>query len=256
MSYKILLQKILPSYFISKYKTWRCFKIIKNFDINDEPDLYIAQYLVSPQSNVVDIGANIGVYTKYLSQFAAKIISIEPVPFTFSILEKVISRFNLRNVEPYQIAISNKVGKAMITVPEKEGTLNYYRAALDNSSVNSFDMKFEIQTKTIDSLFQSIGNDISLIKCDVEGHELACIQGAINFLRNYKPAWLIEVSGNPDDPNSSASQLFQMLENFDYSAWFYEKGKLKKRERGDSSINYFFLQSYHLKQIQNETNYI
>jgi FkbM family methyltransferase len=252
---KQLLQKLIPSFLINKYKKWRCYKIIENFDIQQESDLYIAESLVSPQSQFIDIGANIGVYTKYLSKFVGKVISIEPVPHTYSILEHVIARFNLTNVEPKQIAISNKVGETVITVPSVEGTINYYRASINNS-VNQFDMKFEVQTETIDSLFLKTGDDISLIKCDVEGHELACIQGSIKFLENYKPAWLIEISGNPDEPKSSANQLFKIMESFGYLVWLFEKGKLRKREIGDESINYFFLQTFHSEKISEETSYI
>ena len=252
---KQLLQKIIPSFLTNKYKKWRCYKIIENFDIQQESDLYIAESLVSPQSHFIDIGANIGVYTKYLSKFVGKVISIEPVPNTYSVLEHIIARFNLTNVEPKQIAISNKVGKTVITVPNVEGTINYYRASIDNS-VNQSDMKLEVQTETIDSLFLESGDDISLIKCDVEGHELACIQGSIKFLENYKPAWLIEISGNPDDPKSSAKQLFKIMESFGYSVWLFENGKVKKREIGDESINYFFLQTFHLEKISEEANYI
>lgn len=253
---KLLLQRITPSFLINKYKKWRCYKIIENFDIHKEPDLYIAEHLVSSQCHFIDIGANIGIYTKYLSKSVGKVISIEPVPHTFYILKNVITHFKLTNVEPYQIAISNKIGKAVISVPNVEGTINYYRASIGNSENHTSNIKFEVQTETIDSLFSKIGNDISLIKCDVEGHELACIQGSLKFLESYKPAWLIEISGNPDDPKSSANQIFKIMESFGYSVWLFEKGKLKKRVIGDESINYFFLQNYHLEKIKNETNYI
>ena len=253
---KQLLQRVVPSFLIYRYKEWRCYKIIKNFDIDQEPDLQIAELLVTPQSHFIDIGANIGVYTKHLSGFVGKVVSIEPVPRTYSILESIITRFELTNVEPKRIAISNKVGQTDIAVPNESGTINYYRATIETSEITGSGMTFEIQTETIDSLFLKSGENISLIKCDVEGHELACIEGSMKYLERYKPAWLIEISGNPDDPNSSANQLFEIMQRFEYSVWLFKKGKLKRREIGDESINYFFLQTSHVEKISEEASFI
>ncbi|MCK5472518.1 MAG: FkbM family methyltransferase, partial [Planctomycetes bacterium] len=104
----------------------------------------------------------------------------------------------------------------------------------------------KIPTITIDSKFCGVSQAISLIKCDVEGHELACIKGAQELLARYQPIWLIEVSDDPDNSESSAHILFQQLAKNGYSAWWFDGTTLRKRGVGDKSINYFFLKDNHI----------
>jgi hypothetical protein len=88
------------------------------------------------------------------------------------------------------------------------------------------------------------------IKCDVEGHELACVKGAIRVIRRSRPAWLIEVSGNPDEWTSTAYQVFKLLGEAGYEAYWFDGKRVAKRYAGDQSINYFFLRVEHLVSLQ------
>jgi len=247
---KAVIQRTIPDFILNKLKEKRYFKTLRDFKVSDEPDLIVAKELVNNQE-FIDLGANIGVYTTYLSPFAKKTYSFEPVPLSFSLLSLYINKFSLNNVEVHQIAVSDKVGSAVIEVPIYEGIRNYYRANLTKTkTVNSSDMKFTVQTTTIDSFFVDIPNEVSFIKCDVEGHELACILGAQKFIDQHKPAWLIEVSNNPDVPNNPAHKLFEIMENHGYEVYLFDQQVLKKRKKGDKSVNFFFLQKNHLELLK------
>jgi hypothetical protein len=89
-----------------------------------------------------------------------------------------------------------------------------------------------------------------LIKCDVEGHELACLQGARRLLEKEKPAWLIEVSSDPDCAGSQASDLFGLLEQAGYRAFRWQASRLVPRRRGDRWVNYFFLTGAHIELLR------
>ena len=84
-----------------------------------------------------------------------------------------------------------------------------------------------------------------------EGHEPACIKGAARFLARSQAAWLIEVSGEPDDTDSAAHHVFHILHDHGYSAWWYDGSKLRKRRPGDKSTNYFFLKDNHIDVLKN-----
>lgn len=246
---KRILQNIAPEFLLSFYKKKAYIHQIKDADISDEPDLIIAQKIISADSVVIDIGSNIGLYVDFLSQQAKKIISFEPVPFTFDILLNNASKFGWNNLEAHQIAISDKVGETFIKVPIQSGVYNYFRATVSEQE-NGKGTSFKVFTKTIDSLFMKFNEPISLIKCDTEGHELAVLKGAQKFLKTNRPAWLMEVSGNPDELHSEAYNVFKFLSKLDYIPYFFKEPVLKKRKKGDTSINYFFLQKSHIRDLE------
>lgn len=248
--FKRFIQQCIPDVILQKYKQHKFFRLVRDFDINDEPDLLIARNLIDKNSVFVDIGANIGLYTRFLSPHAKSVISFEPVPFTFSILSKNISKFGLQNVELHPVAISDDDGHAIIEVPIQAGVRNYFRAALSEQKDNSeSEMAFTVKTASIDSLFSGSNDDITFIKCDAEGHELAIIKGAGKFLQENRPSWLIEVSGNPDESGTEAAELFSIMKKYNYEIFFYDGQTLRKFKPGDKSINYFFLQDGHLDLI-------
>lgn len=248
-SFKSYIQNKIPCFLLSVYKTRKFYKIAAKSGVETEPDLLIARHLVSIHSVFVDIGANIGIYTKALSALSAKVISFEPVPFTFKMLNKIVGHFSLVNVETRQIAISDKPGTAILHIPEQHGVKNYYRASLTGREAQPPAMAVEVQTDTLDNALKGISS-VSFVKCDVEGHELACIQGALNILETQKPAWLIEINSDPDNPESEAFELFGIMKLFGYTSWFRSGERLKKREEGDTSINYFFLTTAHVDLLK------
>lgn len=248
---KRIIQSLIPSFILNWYKESQYFKIIRDFNIKDQPDLLVAEKLVNKESLFIDIGANIGLYTKHLSPFTKQVRSYEPVPFTFDMLSKNVSKFDLKNVELNEIAISSKNGEAIIEVPIQGGARNYYRATLETSeNIDSSEMKVKVPTQTIDSIFLQQANQISLIKVDVEGHELSVIQGSKHFLEKSSASWLMEISENPDDKETSAFELFKIMSSNGFEVYLYENEILRKRKLGDSSINYFFLKDEHLEKLQ------
>jgi len=251
--FKNILLQFIPSFLLRKYKQKKFYSLIKNFEIADEPDLVIAQKLCNPAQFVIDIGANIGLYSKFLSPLASKIIAIEPVPFTFDILTNNMKQFDVENIHIYNQAISNQIGETLITVPMQSGVRNYFRASISDM-VNEADSKYTlpIKTTTLDSLCLKIAANISLIKCDIEGHELECLQGSEQILNTAKPAWLIEVSGNPDKNDSSSYQVFELLQGKGYRAFWFDGETLFERRPGDSSVNYFFLMDMHIDLLKYE----
>lgn len=247
---KRLFQSLIPSFILDKYKESQYFKILRDFDIKDQPDLIIAEKLVDESSIFVDIGANIGLYTKYISPLVKQVKSFEPVPFTFDMLSKNVAKFELGNVELNQVAISSSDGEATIEVPIQGGARNYYRASLElSNSDNSSEMKIRVPTKTIDSLFLIQIEEISFIKIDVEGHELSVINGAASFLKSTHCAWLIEIDGNPDEENSPAFEVFKQMKKAGFTGFFFDGKILQQRKEGDTSVNYFFLLEQHVDKL-------
>lgn len=249
---KRLALRYLPDLLLQKLKKIHYAKALRAAAENGEPDLKVVRHLVGAGSHVIDIGANFGLYTKFLSELVdvtGRVYSIEPVALTYEILTSNLKRLKLRNVEPFNMAISDDDGTKSMEVPlYASGGENFYEARIVKSSSAAPNRAVEVPSRALDSLFGHLRN-IDFVKCDVEGHELACLRGARMILRKNKPAWLIEVSGNPDDSRSPAAELFRLLTSNGYMAMWFDGLHLRQRERGERSLNYFFLTRRHLRLI-------
>lgn len=79
-----------------------------------EIDAPLVKHLISSGDYVVDIGASIGIYTKFLSQLvgpAGKVWSFEPISDTFEFLTNNVRKLGLENVELVNAAVSDKDGQ-------------------------------------------------------------------------------------------------------------------------------------------------
>ena len=248
--------KILPQSTIQLIKKRHYLRLLRSPLLEKEPELRVVRYLVKQGDTVIDIGANVGVYSKILSVLVGAeghVYSIEPFPPTFEILCYNVRKLHLDNVEPVNVAVSDSEAVVTMAIPyDPSGAETHYRASIitDRPEEGKTETA-NVQAIKIDSRFLSESGTISFIKCDVEGHEPACIKGAAKFLARSQPAWLIEVSGEPDNANSAAHSVFKILCDQGYSAWWYDGSKLRKRRPGDKSTNYFFLKENHIDILKN-----
>lgn len=84
---------------------------------------------------VFDIGANIGMFSKYIDEKYSnlKIYAFEPIPQIFSVLKVNLKEHS--NIKLYQLGISNK---------EENTMFNYYPKVSADSTANPFDMEKQI----------------------------------------------------------------------------------------------------------------
>jgi FkbM family methyltransferase len=251
---KGLALRVLPDRMLQIVKKVHYARMLESLSEDDERDFRIINHLVSPGDWVVDIGANIGVYTKYLSELVGaegRVYSVEPVPLTLDILVSNVRKLGFKNVETINCAISDFNGSVTMEVPlYQSGGENFYEARIVSENADNSLRRIRVQSRTIDSLFSDLDHHISFIKCDAEDHELKCVKGASGIIKKSKPAWLIEISGDPDDPGSAAYQTFRLLNQEGYEAFWFDGESLRKRSTGDGSVNYFFLSAKHLQALR------
>lgn len=252
---KTALLRFLPECFLLPLKKSHYARVLGKSSIDDEPDLKVVKALVVEGDVVVDVGANIGLYSYYLSSFVGAggvVYSIEPVPSTFAILSANMSAFNLKNVQLLPYALDQEPGQRGMAAPKFDsGGVNYYRASF--SEANGSD-QIVVSTSSMDSLF--LESEVTFVKIDVEGAELSVLLGAQTFLSQKTPAWLIEISGNPDDLSGTAWKVFSLMKDSQYQTYWFNGEVLKKRKSGEISINYFFLKEQHLEQIKKSSSVV
>jgi FkbM family methyltransferase len=217
--------------------------VIKQFY---EPDVEIVRSIVKPGDRVLDIGANAGWYTYLLSQCvgpSGHVTSIEPIPPTFEILTHCAKALKLTNVDLMNYAVSNEKGVVRMELPDfEDGGQNFYQARIVTPNPTRVgDGGFCVESRTLDDLFARDKKPIHFIKCDVEGHELSAIEGAENIITRDHPAWILEVSGDPDRQDSIAHRVVELLSDYGYTAHWFDGNAIRERVAGDISVNYCFI---------------
>lgn len=250
---KVLI-RIVPQKHLLKLMKLHYARLLESFSVEQEPDLCVARHLILNGSYVVDVGANIGVYTKFLSRWVGDhgvVYSVEPIPSTYEILSSNIKRLQLRNVKPINCTISDSDGIVTMEIPiDNRGVENHYEARVVEVQPNCHFKQLSVEAKTIDSLLFETNHNITFIKIDTEGHELLCTKGALRTIKKYSPALLIEISTDPDDPESEASQLVNLLKEHNYDPWWFDGKILRQRLVENTSTNYFFLNSNHVDTLR------
>jgi FkbM family methyltransferase len=254
------LLALTPKVILWYLKRIHYLRVFKNVSETTEKDLKIVRQIVKSGEYVVDIGSNIGIYTAFLSGLVGeegRVFSIEPVTFTFDFLRNNVKKTKKGNVVLLNYAISQSDGELLMEIPKyTTGGENYYQARICQKYSKSPHAVEAVQARRLDSLLGGVEKKISFVKCDVEGHELECIGGASGIISQFHPIWLIEISGNPDEKNSKASRTFELLESKGYEGFWFDGRFLRKRGKGDMSVNYFFLTKEHLQKFVKENEYL
>lgn len=242
---KTTLRQIFPDDISSEFRKFYIRnKLEKGIYEHDEKEMSILKHLVKPGNIVLDIGANIGSYTRILSKLANRngsVHAFEPVPLTYGYLIFNMKRDMYRNVITYNVAVGHKLGLCNIILPNM-GMEDIYLARLKKRETVS-GKEFIVPMVTLDSLYPHCFRKVDFIKCDVEGAELLVFRGAKQVLIKNKPRIICEVSSGCEEPGKTESEVFQLLEDSGYQAYFYDGRKLiscTSIDNKNRNANYLF----------------
>src|SRR5262249_34835714 len=186
--------------------------------------------VVRPGMTIVEVGANQGIYTLFLSRLAApaNVFAFEPEPVVYGQLVQNVRNNAVTNVICQQVAIANE-NKSLVLRP---GSLNSGdNQILIGTSARSEDIL--VEATTLDDLFPKAR--IDLIKIDVQGFELHALEGACEVLhRTEEIKLLLEFwPYGLNQSGSSASRLLDFLQENGFHLWRLTAGKLE-RVKADS----------------------
>lgn len=160
---------------------------------------YFVKNLIKPGDTVVDIGANLGYFTKLFSKWTGnngKVIAIEPVPLYNKIILWATGR--QKNITLYPFALGKENKKIFLVTPDHFG---YLRTGLpfvyddeSKTDISEYEFSFEAEMKKASDLFESF-QKIDYLKCDIEGYEEVVIPEILPVLEKFKPIIQIETWG-------------------------------------------------------------
>jgi FkbM family methyltransferase len=165
----------------------------------------------------VDVGANIGAVTIPAARTAGRVLAIEASPSVFPYLAQNIKANHLENVRCMNVAAGRE-----------EAYLPFYTAPMEHFGMGSFGPQFNAQPTQVPAVAldqiladEKIGR-VDLIKIDVEGFELAVLQGARRLLANDRPPVIIFEFCDWAEarvPDGKVGDAQRFLASLGYSMW-------------------------------------
>ncbi|MEX2567503.1 MAG: FkbM family methyltransferase [Cyclobacteriaceae bacterium] len=173
--------------------------------------LQVLDKLINPGDVIVDAGANIGLISIFCARRVGDkgfILSFEPHPETFPILQKNIAVNGIKQVEAYNKALGSGKGMAKIY-----SNLQINRGAASLVEFQKDSPSFDIEVVTLDNILKerNIGK-VNLLKIDVEGFEMEVLKGTQGILSQKEgPILVIECSSDRNNFNYNTEDLFHFL---------------------------------------------
>jgi FkbM family methyltransferase len=160
----------------------------------------------------VDVGANLGLYTRAARAHGMRVVAIEPNP----VLAGNLRRLFPADVRVVSQALSDHAGRRTFYLPALHQRELDSRGSLEAAANPGYALRpIEVEAVPLDALGLE---DVAILKIDVEGHELAVLGGASELLRRERPSLLVEIEER-HHPGGSAA-VFDFLAERDYECYF------------------------------------
>jgi FkbM family methyltransferase len=220
----------------------------------EPPEFSVLRHFIDDECIVVDAGANVGLYTRFLSQHGrqSEVWSVEPIPTTFDLLRSNVQALGMRNVRLIPHALSDRSQSVVMEIPETAGEPVHYLARIKYSDATKPPLRDHVvvETRTLDSLVDGDRRRVCLIKCDVEMHELEMLTGAMAVLRRDHPAIYAEIQPDFRTKRSQRDDIIRLLAPEGYSPYWYDGGVLRRwTPRTGDVLDLFFLTAGHLRRV-------
>jgi FkbM family methyltransferase len=197
---------------------------------------YAVNKLIKSDNVVLDIGANLGYFSKNFARLApnGKVISIEPVPQFFEVLDHFMKKFP--NSVRHNVALGTEEGTITMVLPKSNGMI---RTGLPHIA-ESEEEKKQHDTRDVaivrGSELLAPLNRLDYIKCDIEGYELNVFKEIKPILEKHLPFVQIEIA------EKNRTEMLELFGSLGYTQFGLVDFKFKEEngiqaEEGD----YFFV---------------
>jgi len=191
--------------------------------------------VLQPGMVVIDVGANIGEITLVAAQRVGEtgsVIAVEPVNGIADRLAEHVRINDLGQVTIVREALGS-TGRGGVPIyascgqdvsDEHQGLASLYGEREGQEPIEY------VNVTSLDETAASLDlSRVDLIKIDIEGGELACLQGAENVLRRFRPMLIVEVQEfSARQAGWNVGELFEYLREFGYEFFtIASKGHLR-----------------------------
>lgn len=184
-----------------------------------EAEINLFRQIVREGDTVIEAGANIGTHTVFLSRAvgaSGKVLAFEASRHTHQLLCANMALNECLNVHAIQKAIGSANGSALFPVMDPSLPGNFGEASLRGAATAA--AAEEVAMQSIDALALE---RLDFVKADIEGNELALLEGAADTLRRLRPVVYLEIDCANGKPTGNRDELVDFLESRGYAAFYY-----------------------------------
>jgi FkbM family methyltransferase len=205
-----------------------------------------------PGQVAVDAGCHKGAYTYWMRRCVGPtgdVFAFEPQPRQINYLRAVFAAMGYANVTLVPMGLSNEPGRLPLSIPEGSGETHLAsfehvgppsRGGLESNSAARPAAPpvtvLPVDVTTLDDFFAGQPRGPDFLKIDVEGHELALLQGGRLTLEKHRPKILVECEAR-HRPDGDVRPVFDLLESLGYQGSFYERGRRRPLAEFDPAIH-------------------
>lgn len=217
------------------------------FDIPETvPTTELLAYLSRRSATILDVGANVGRYSRFFSRHVAtdaRVFAFEPGTSAYSLCLSNTNRND--NIVCHNIALGDTDKTEYLHIPTDDG--NNPVSALGwtgGEQASGSEIVQEIKTRSLDALAGDAEIEIRaplFIKIDVEGAELAVLKGAAKSIKQFQPVLYFECELSHLKRNRTVWQeIWDFLVSHEYLILSEENGLfLLREELSPDCSNYF-----------------
>lgn len=213
---------------------------------------YFAKKLIREGDVVIDIGANLGYYSKLFSKWVGptgQVISVEPVPIYNKVFRPFLHDEEQVVLYPYALGKNEKKIKMVSQMKDEylhTGLVHVFEEEKEGQ-LKEQDFVFNAEMKNPEKLFKDLDR-IDYIKCDVEGFEYEVFGEMKPILEKHHPILQVEVNRHNKAP------LMELLEEESYQPYKLEDNTLKTKEDDLDTIagDYLFISEEDIPRIDEE----
>jgi FkbM family methyltransferase len=185
---------------------------------HDLPAQMILDTVVNPGDLVVDVGANRGSFAFYASRRVGKngrVMCFEPNPGCAMIIKKAIEANSIRNIEIFNLGLSDSSGILTLTIPKiNSGEASFGASQFSKDETYSVD----VEVTQGDSIISAVVP--SLIKIDVEGFEPRVLRGLATTIAKSRALIITELASSClASCGSSVGELVQLMTSQNYKGF-------------------------------------
>ncbi|MBR9859471.1 FkbM family methyltransferase [bacterium] len=196
--------------------------------------------IINKNATVLDIGANLGLMSYYLSKDSKinKVLAFEPMPDNLKILRKLKDYKQLNNLEIHAVALGEREDTIELVMPLVDGVRKQGLSHVKADKIKEFNSGHTVKAAmhTLDNYLKDLER-LDAIKIDVENYEYEVFLGAKEILSKHKPLIYCELWDN-----QNRQDCFNFLKSLDYEIHYFDGEQLQPYQSNLSNTqNFFFL---------------
>lgn len=185
---------------------------------------YFVKNLIQKGDYILDIGANLGYYSKLFSSWVGKegkVFAVEPVK-PYNEVFREITRHR-KNIILYPYALGTEEKEITMIAPFYSGYLNtglphVYDPERDGKTKEQ-SFSFKAEMKIPSRLFGQL-KKLNYIKCDIEGFEKAVLTDLKDIINHHRPIVQVEIW------EKYQPEIIALFDSLQYNTYQLSKGKL------------------------------